>query len=123
MIACEAATIVCGMDVQETRRAQLGAWVAANGGHAAVVAKYSLTNSEGSYLSQVVNGYSIGEKSARNWEAKLKLPDKFLDQDFRAEQPPAGYLGTHPVAHPMSLLSFDDPPQSPCGKQLPGGIS
>jgi len=98
------------MNIQTLRRQLLSWGVTAIGVHAAVVTKFGLTPSEASYLSQVVNGYSFGEKSARNWETKLRLPAKFLDQELRAEQPRVGYMEFRPVAQPLNLSSFDDAP-------------
>lgn len=105
MIDCVAVTKVHGVNIQDARRDRLGKWVTAHGGHAEVVVKYGLTPSDASYLSQLVNGYSFGERSARNWEARLKLPDGFLDQETRAEQPPGAYS----QAHPMSLTEIQAP--------------
>lgn len=64
---------------QQRRRGNLVAVVHDRGGHARVVEALRLTQSQASYLSQLMNGYSFGEKSARNWEARLKLPKGSLD--------------------------------------------
>lgn len=81
---------------QQHRRDKLRAWVAANGGHAAVVEKRRLTPSQASYLSQVVNGYSFASRAARNMEARLGMPQRYLDsQDAFA---------------PVTLQTSSDPP-------------
>lgn len=68
------------MNTQERRRAALVAWIAKRGGHARVVGEFRLSTSQASYLSQIVNGYTFGEKAARNWEERLRLPPNWLDQ-------------------------------------------
>lgn len=65
------------MNPQEQRRQALRAFVLANGGHAAVTKKYELKPSHATYLSQLTtpeSTASFGERSAANWEARLKLP-------------------------------------------------
>lgn len=68
------------MDVQETRRLNLADWIAQQGGHGTVCLRYNLTKAQGSYLSQLTNGYSFGERSARNWEKRLRMPAGYLDR-------------------------------------------
>lgn len=95
------------MEIQDHRRERLRAWIEQEGGHAAAVRKFALTESQASYLSQVLNGYSIAEKSARSWEDRLHMPRGYLDdRDLRLESPRLLYS----VAHPMSLPPSDDPP-------------
>lgn len=94
--------------IQERRRVRLAAWVANHGGHAECARKFGLTGSQASYLSQVLNGYSLAEKSARAWEGRLRMPLNHLDQEDGpqvAETPP-----TYVVAHEMSHLPFTLPP-------------
>lgn len=71
------------MDMQEVRRANLAAWVNQHGGHAVATRAAKLKASEAAYLSSCLNGYAIGERSARNWERKLKL------HEFSLDKPPA----------------------------------
>jgi hypothetical protein len=96
------------VDIQELRRSRLREWVEKVGGHGAVVRRYRLTASQGSYLSQVLNGYSLAERSARRWEQRLELDAGFLDlaPTPSAQSPAPEYS----VAHPLSLSTFDDPP-------------
>lgn len=37
---------------------------------------------DSSYISQVINGKSIGEKAARRLERDYGMPDKFLDKPY-----------------------------------------
>lgn len=107
MIACEVSAKVFGVqDVQAHRRTRLRAWLDDQGGQAKVIKKFQLTPSDASYLSQVLNGYSFGEKAARRFEHKLRMTPNYLDQ-LEAREPPAQFL----VAHSMSPAPFDDPPE------------
>lgn len=76
---------------QEHRRKRLSEWVQLNGGHSAVVARRQLKPSQASYLSQLINGYSFGPRAARNMEARLGLPVRYLDtvpaRDGAAQSP------------------------------------
>lgn len=92
-------------EIQELRRARLADWVALNGGHAKVVAKYRLKTSRASYLSQCVNGYAMGEKAARNWEKDFKLPAGYLDAADLLE-----VASDTEIAHSVSQLSIEDVP-------------
>lgn len=74
------------MDMHETRRLNLFDWIELNGGATAVAARYRLSKSMGSFLSQLKGGYSFGEKAARNMEARLHLPAGYLDRS-RHEAP------------------------------------
>ena len=70
-------------DAAEARRNALRRFLEEEGGFAKVVEKYSLTQSQGSYLSQLTaadSTASFGEKSAKNWEERLKLPPGALVQ-------------------------------------------
>lgn len=67
-------------EVQDRRRTRLFDFVEANGGAASVVAKFRLTKSWPSQYVQIKNGSSFGSRAARNIEAKLKLPELYLDQ-------------------------------------------
>lgn len=65
----------------EARKTVLRSFLSANGGHAAVVEKYKLTPSQASYLSQLTTKDSVapfGELSAKNWESRLRLPERSL---------------------------------------------
>lgn len=70
--------------IQVRRRERLKAWVGKHGGQAAIAERFKLTTSQGSYLSQVLNGYSIGERAARSWESRLKMREGYLDEDESA---------------------------------------
>ncbi|EBZ7585874.1 hypothetical protein EHB58_09575 [Salmonella enterica subsp. enterica serovar Hull] len=60
------------MDEKEIRRRRLKEWFADG--------KYPEKDS--SYISQVINGKSIGEKAARRLERDYGMPEKFLDKPF-----------------------------------------
>ncbi|HAT7488652.1 TPA: hypothetical protein QCH64_002745 [Enterobacter asburiae] len=60
------------MDEKEIRRRRLKEWFADG--------KYP--DKDASYISQVINGKSIGEKAARRLERDYGMPDKFLDKPF-----------------------------------------
>lgn len=77
------------MQIQDRRRAALARWIEHAGGHAKVVARYGLTASKASYLSQICNGYTFGEKSARSWETLLGIPKGWLDSEGTGEVPAA----------------------------------
>ncbi|SEN72110.1 hypothetical protein SAMN05216404_106186 [Nitrosospira multiformis] len=64
---------------EEIRREKLKRLIEDQGGHAKFVEKHNLTQSQASYLSQIANGYSFGEKSAEKWRIRLKLPIGFFD--------------------------------------------
>lgn len=64
---------------QDHRRAVLTEWVATRGGHAEVVRQRKLNPSQASYLSQLMNGYSFGSRAARNMEARLGMPERYLE--------------------------------------------
>ena len=68
------------MEMQDVRRMNLAAWVKQHGGHTVASKRAGLKQSEAAYLSACINGYSLGERSARNWERKLKLPAFSLDK-------------------------------------------
>lgn len=70
---------------QETRRERLRQWVAACGGHAEVCRTRRLTKSQASYLSQIMNGYSFGPRSARGWESRLGMSQRYLESGDRPE--------------------------------------
>lgn len=72
------------MDIQDLRRRRLAEWVTAHGGHGAVVRDRGLNTSQASFLSQVVNGYSFGERAARSMEARLGMPADYLDKEDTA---------------------------------------
>lgn len=69
------------MSQADERRQLLRKFVADRGGHAAVVRDFRLTQSQASYLSQLITPESVasfGETSAKNWEERLKLPSNYL---------------------------------------------
>jgi SOS-response transcriptional repressor LexA len=71
------------MDVTEQRREALRKFVARHGGHAAVVERFRLTQSQASYLSQLVaqgSTASFGELSAKNWEKRFHLVGQELQR-------------------------------------------
>jgi len=62
--------------VEDARREVLRGFVRDQGGYARVVQAFRLTPSQGSYLSQLIardSAASFGERSAKNWEERLKL--------------------------------------------------
>lgn len=76
MITCLVRIKLSDMDVTDRRREVLRKFVADHGGHAAVVLNFRLTQSQASYLSQLVapgSTASFGELSAKNWEKRFKL--------------------------------------------------
>jgi hypothetical protein len=83
-------------NLTEARRTALRKFVTDNGGHAAVVAKFRLSPSQASYLSQLVARDSVasfGELSAKNWQKHLKMngnpllfPQDFLGQGTNEPQ-------------------------------------
>ncbi len=83
-------------DLTEARRAALRRFVGAEGGPTAVGAKYNLSISRVSYLSQLISKGSkhpFGEKSARNWETALQMTGHPLlhptkESDQRSSVPP-----------------------------------
>lgn len=75
-------------DTTEARRDALRQVVADNGGFAKVVEKFRLTQAHASYLSQLTAKESVaafGERSAGNWEKRLKLPDGVLVNAGRSD--------------------------------------
>jgi hypothetical protein len=74
------------MDISTYRRTKLERLVASSGGHAAFVKKHNLTSSRASYISQVINGYSFGEKAAEKLRQELGLPEGFFDQRSTAKE-------------------------------------
>lgn len=65
------------MSMEDARRRVLRSFVSANGGHAKVVREYALSSGQSSYLSQLVapgSDAAFGERSAANWEARLRMP-------------------------------------------------
>jgi hypothetical protein len=100
--ACVADAKVSAVDAtdleQDVRRRRLREWVAAHGGHAAVVRDRKLTPSLASHLSQVMNGYSFGPRAARAMENRLGMSERWLDQPLDAPTPAAA-----PASRPPSL--------------------
>lgn len=75
-------------DSTEARKDALRKFLQDNGGFAKVVSTYGLTQSQASYLSQLTaqdSTSSFGEKSARNWEDRLRIDDGRL---VNAGRPP-----------------------------------
>ena len=63
-------------ELTEARRAALRCFIDGAGGYSKVAAKYGLTPSHMSYLSQLIAKGStapLGERSARNWQERLKM--------------------------------------------------
>lgn len=60
------------MDIKEIRRRRLKEWFADK----------KLPQKDSSYISQVINGKSIGEKAARRLETENGMPEMFLDTPF-----------------------------------------
>lgn len=92
-------------DVTEARKIALRLFLVEHGGFARVVEKYGLTQSQASYLSQLTaqdSAASFGERSAKNWEERLKITDGRLVN--------AGHQVTH---QPVSNLSPAPTPGEP----------
>lgn len=68
------------MDKSENRRERLKRLVADAGGHNAFVKRHKLSTSRSSFISQVINGYSFGEKSAEKLAGELKLDPDYFDR-------------------------------------------
>lgn len=64
------------MDIKEIRRRRLKEWFADK----------KLPPKDSSYISQVINGKSIGEKAARRLESENGMPDMYLDSPFGGDQ-------------------------------------
>ncbi|WP_213322371.1 hypothetical protein [Klebsiella aerogenes] len=64
------------MEMKEIRRRRLKDWFADG--------KYPEKDS--SYISQVINGKSMGEKAARRIEREYGMPDLFLDKPYDAPE-------------------------------------
>lgn len=80
-------------DAAEARKDALRKFLQENGGFARVVATFGLTQSQASYLSQLTaqdSTASFGEKSAKNWEDRLRICGGLLVN--------AGQLATVPAA-------------------------
>lgn len=99
------------MEQTDVRRAALRQFVAAEGGHAAVVARYGLSQSQASYLSQITTPKSkaaFGERSARGWEERFRLARGFLDQASLATgegaMVPTGQVAHVGIDHAVSNL-------------------
>jgi hypothetical protein len=63
-------------ELTEARRAALRRFIDGEGGYGKVAAKYGLTPSHMSYLSQLIakgSSAPLGERSARNWQERLKI--------------------------------------------------
>jgi len=70
------------------RRRTLIELIEKEGGHARFIARHGLTAADSSYISQIVNGYSFGEKSAEKWCQRLGLPEGyFTSSDSLASVP------------------------------------
>lgn len=96
------------MNIQDVRRQNLVEWVRLQGGHAVVCERFGLTVSQASYLSQIANGYSFGERSARNWERRLRLPPEWFDRSIG--QPAKASENVH-AFHPVPAWPFRVPPE------------
>lgn len=65
-------------DATEARKDALRQFLQDNGGFAKVVTTFGLTQSQASYLSQLTaqdSTASFGERSAKNWEVRLRIAD------------------------------------------------
>jgi hypothetical protein len=76
-------------ELTEARRAALRRFIDDAGGHGKVAARYGLTPSHMSYLSQLIARGStapLGERSARNWQKRLMLEgDPILHPPLNSE--------------------------------------
>lgn len=125
------------MDNTEARRNELRKVITENGGHASTVAKYGLTTSQASYLSQIAAAESVasfGEKSARNWELRLRLPRGQLEfAGLNASQASTNVMELSPSPAPgvavihVPLLanagSMGDGQESFCGDVMIGQLT
>jgi hypothetical protein len=84
---CQSFAKVTLMEMQDRRRERLRAWVEGQGGQAAVISRRHLTKSHASYLSQILGGYRLGERAAREWERRLGLAQGWLDDHTLEELP------------------------------------
>lgn len=88
-------------DVTEARKTALRLFLAEHGGFARVVEKYGLTQSQASYLSQLTaqdSSASFGERSAKNWEERLKIYDgRLVNAGLRSVQLPTAALTPSPA--------------------------
>lgn len=94
------------MDVEELRRERLRTFVKNEGGHAKVVQKFRLTPSQGSYLSQLIApgaAASFRERSAANWEERLRLPAGTL---VRPDEPNASNVYRAPSRRRVPIISW-----------------
>ncbi len=93
------------MDLTEQRRQVLRKFVADHGGHAAVVAHFRLTQSQASYLSQLVapgSTASFGELSGKNWEKRFGMKRQELQRpEVKLENHPQGQPTTNVADAPM----------------------
>lgn len=96
--------------LQDTRRELLSAWIKDHGGAAAVARDRHLKGSAPSYLSQLMGGYSFGEKAARSWEKKLGMPVLYLDGGTGGKHEfPETSGGQGSLAHDLSLSAITLP--------------
>lgn len=91
--------------IQNLRRDRLVAYVEGNGGITELMKRYGLERSVASLYSQHKGGYHFGEKAARKWEERLRLPKGYLDQ--APSQPGVAHeVNLNPVSIP-ALLSWE----------------
>jgi SOS-response transcriptional repressor LexA len=94
------------MDMEEMRREVLRGLVKAEGGYARFVQKHRLTPSQGSYLSQLIADGAVAsfkERSASNWEERLRLRSGTLT---RPDVAPAANVESAPPGRRVPLISW-----------------
>lgn len=94
----------------EERRNALRSFIAKHGGFAAVATKFNLSQSQASYLSQLTakdSTASFGERSAKNWEERLGLPEGTLIRPITPGEPLATNVSPGPdVCGRVPLISW-----------------
>lgn len=86
----------------EERRNALRSFIAKHGGFAAVATKFNLSQSQASYLSQLTakdSTASFGERSAKNWEERLRLPEGTLIRPTTPSAPLEKNVSPGPDVH------------------------
>lgn len=70
----------------EPRRQKLKDLIDEHGGHASFVKRFNLSGSQASQISQIVNGYSFGEKAAEKLREVLKLQAGYFDVEDNTDK-------------------------------------
>ncbi|MDH6168531.1 hypothetical protein M2282_003684 [Variovorax boronicumulans] len=92
-------------ELTEARRAALRRFIDSEGGYGKVAAKYGLTPSHMSYLSQLIakgSSAPLGERSARNWQKRLQIEG---DPILHPPLEPQGAAATLPLQTVIDRLA------------------